>query len=487
MDNEVLLSFTSEIEVFRASEKNGKKYITGIASSTSRDDYNTIFAESAQVGFVEDCQNSNIIVELYHQEKNNHPVFLNIGKVVSASVVRQDGKTSFQVEIEIKPTSSLANDIWNIIQNPDPSFGDPVKFGMSIHGIVTKSHYEYVDNIYTKIYDRVSLRRIAIVDNPSNTDTFAEAVARESAQTTAEVPSVEQTANQIPEVKPEEVSRDTITLESDWQSATSMAKQFAGNNTMNNPVVESPTPTITATELKAKMDTLINEMVKEVKVLQVSGLMPENVLMLMDELVEKYEDEISCLKWDTQYCDVVDDTMESDSVERSSKISKELSDSIKSKIGEIKNARQSDKQSDTSVARSTSKQSNTEHGSELQQHTSTIQQDQSKQVETVTRESVSNWIKEAMTETVTTLSKETTSLVDSLKTEFKAQMDKINQDFNSLKKQPASMPANLVGLISRSSNENSISDMRARLNAGEKLTQEEITILQRDALKSFGR
>jgi len=221
---ETFISFSSEA-VVRASEKNGKKYIVGVASSDSKDDYKTIFSNACQIGFVEDCQNFNILVELEHQEKFGHPFIKNIGKVISASAIKENNKTLFQVETELNSKSFLANYVFDTVKDPDPSFGEPIKFGFSIYGVVQKSHFEYIDGEYTKIYDRVSLRRIAMTDHPSNPDTFVEAVSRASEQdNVTELPKVEPIQEQEPTT--EEVARDSIIIQTDYGSASGLINQL---------------------------------------------------------------------------------------------------------------------------------------------------------------------------------------------------------------------------------------------------------------------
>lgn len=480
-----LMHFSKEIKISRAFKKDNRKIISGIASSDVKDDYGTIFSDQCQVGFVEDCQNFNIIVEMYHQEENNHPFTSNIGKIISASLLRENDKTLFQVEIELNQKSPIANYIYDVIENPDPSFGEPDKIGMSVYGTVQKSHYEYIDSVYTKIYDRVSLRRIALTDQPSNPEAFAEAVSRESAEKQNQSEVIE---NKDAVVQEETVSRDSITIQTDYQSASSLINQMTScpncdNQSMSMDMPEEPTkPIITAQEVKTKVDALINEMVAQITALQNSALTPQNLLMLLCELVDKYEDDVCSLDCEVNSCDV----MESEDVARSSatleKKPKELSERIKSKIKDFENARQSDQQQPTSSGSTSSETIGLQQQPELRHDTSEIKQNQP-----IIQQEVIQEVKEEMVsrasikEDISNMAKE---LISSLTTSFNEKFETLNQEIDRLKKMPVSTPAHQIGLtVSRSSND--IASLRARFRNNEKLTDDEYNILRKDAMKSW--
>lgn len=494
---ETFISFSSEA-VVRASEKNGKKYIVGIASSDTKDDYNTIFSNACQIGFVEDCQNFNILVELEHQEKFGHPFIKNIGKVVSAAAIKENGKSLFQVETELNTKSFLANYVFDTVKDPDPSFGEPVKFGFSIYGVVQKSHFEYINGEYTKIYDRVSLRRIAMTDHPSNPDTFVEAVSRASEQdNVAELPKVEPTQEQVTE----EVSRDSITIQTDCGSASGLINQLANNQNApcNMEVPESvPVPQVTSQELKAKLDVILNEMVNQVKALQASGLTPMNMLCLMSELVEKYcesvEDLDNAVRWGSLSVN------DNPTVERSSEEPKENKLNILletlSEIKDIENAKQNHQQRICSVCSTECKADGQQCESVSRSNSEQIEQNQSidkevitmentevvepttekvqseiepaKEVEMVSRASIMEDMKSLMAEF-------TTSITSSLE----IKLNSVTAELDKVKQMPLSIAGNqLAHTVSRSSN--SIATIREKKLKGEYVSPQENEMLQRD-------
>lgn len=495
---ETFISFSSEA-IVRASEKNGKKYIVGVASSDSKDDYKTIFSNACQIGFVEDCQNFNILVELEHQEKFGHPFIKNIGKVVSASAIKENNKTLFQVETELNSKSFLANYVFDTVKDPDPSFGEPIKFGFSIYGVVQKSHFEYIDGEYTKIYDRVSLRRIAMTDHPSNPDTFVEAVSRASEQdNVTELPKVEPIQEQKPIT--EEVARDSITIETEYGSASSLINQLASNQ--SQPIQETPesvpTPQVTSQELKAKLDGVLNEMVNQVKALQISGLTPVNMLCLMSELVEKYceavEDLDNAVRWGSL------NVNDNQTVERSSEEQKENKLNVLLEtlieVKDLENAKQNnqqricstcstdckaDGQQCESVSRSNSEQKlenqpehqevnnmeNVEVVETTEKTTTTVEVEPVKE-ELVSRASILEDMKSLMSEF-------TTSITSS----FESKLSSVTAELEKVKQMPMTIAGNqLSNTVSRSSN--SIASIRERQRNGEPISQQEREILQKD-------
>lgn len=493
---ETFISFSSEA-VVRASEKNGKKYIVGVASSDSKDDYKTIFSNACQIGFVEDCQNFNILVELEHQEKFGHPFIKNIGKVVSASAIKENNKTLFQVETELNSKSFLANYVFDTVKDPDPSFGEPIKFGFSIYGVVQKSHFEYIDGEYTKIYDRVSLRRIAMTDHPSNPDTFIEAVSRASEQdNVTELPKVEP----IQEQTTEEVARDSITIETEYGSASSLINQLANNQ--SQPIQETsepaPRPQVTSQELKTKLDVILNEMVNQVKALQASGLTPMNMLCLMSELVEKYYETVDSLDAKVKYGYI--EINDNQTVERSSEEQKENKLNVLLEtlieVKDLENAKQNnqqricstcstdckaDGQQCESVSRSNSEQKlenkpehqevnsmeNVEVVETTEKATTTVEVEPVKE-ELVSRASILEDMKNLMSEF-------TTSITSS----FESKLSSVTAELEKVKQMPMTIAGNqLSNTVSRSSN--SIASIRERQRNGEPISQQEREILQKD-------
>lgn len=494
---ETFISFSSEA-VVRASEKNGKKYIVGVASSDSKDDYKTIFSNACQIGFVEDCQNFNILVELEHQEKFGHPFIKNIGKVVSASAIKENNKTLFQVETELNSKSFLANYVFDTVKDPDPSFGEPIKFGFSIYGVVQKSHFEYIDGEYTKIYDRVSLRRIAMTDHPSNPDTFVEAVSRASEQdNVTELPKVEPKQEQ--ELINEEVIRDSITIQTDYGSASGLINQLANNQ--SQPIEETsepaPKPQITSQELKAKLDGVLNEMVNQVKALQASGLTPVNMLCLMSELVEKYCEVVEELDDKIEYGSI--EINDNQTVERSSEEQKENKLNVLLEtlieVKDLENAKQNnqqricstcstdckaDGQQCESVSRSNIEQK-LENQPEYQEVNSmenvevveTTEKTTTVEVEPVKEELVS---RASILEDMKSLMSEfTTSITSS----FESKLSSVTAELEKVKQMPMTIAGNqLSNTVSRSSN--SIASIRERQRNGEPISQQEREILQKD-------
>jgi len=381
-----------------------------------------------------------------------------------------------------------------------PSFGEPIKFGFSIYGVVQKSHFEYIDGEYTKIYDRVSLRRIAMTDHPSNPDTFVEAVSRASEQdNVTELPKVEPIQEQEPTT--EEVARDSIIIQTDYGSASGLINQLANNQSQPCEAIapESvPVPQITSQELKAKLDVILNEMVNQVKALQVSGLTPVNMLCLMSELVEKYCEAVEDLERDVKWGNL--NINDNQTVERSSEEQKENKLNVLLEtlieVKDLENAKQNNQQricgtcstdckangqQCESVSRSNSEQkleNQSEHQEvnnmenvevvETTEKTITTAEVEPVKEELVSRASILEDMKNLMSEF-------TTSITSS----FESKLSSVTAELEKVKQMPMTIAGNqLSNTVSRSSN--SIASIRERQRNGEPISQQEREILQKD-------
>ena len=292
-DNVIKLSsFNFNITVLRAEETDdGKRYLYGIASSTSEDKYRTIFNENCQNYFVEQCVNNIIPIDIEH----NVNFLFRVGKVVEAFVnTDSNGKTSFHIKIELK-NNMIANEVWNSISNPDPNFSDIANFGLSIKGNVEEYYYQDLDGkeldgnplkleaVYQlkkaiKVFNKVKLLSITITERPANKDTFLEAIERSIA-----------------------IDEDVITIIDD-------------NKNDNKEVIRMIDSVLKASDVIKNINDLVTEFVTQVNAVQTANLTAENVLEIIKMFAEKYENKI-----DWACCQgigsAVDDTNEVESPE----------------------------------------------------------------------------------------------------------------------------------------------------------------------------
>lgn len=270
----ILSSFTFNTTVLRAVEENGEKYLYGIASSNSIDKHKTIFNEECQNYFVEQCKDNIIPIDIEH----NVNFLFRVGKVIEAYTTKDDeDKVTFHVKIKLKD-NIIANEVFNNINNPDSDYADVIKFGLSIKGNAIEAHYENVDGVIVKVFNKVELKSITITERPSNQDTFLEAIERSI----------------------ESIDEDNFNIEE--------------NN--NKEVIRMIDNVLKASDVIANINAIVAEFVSQISAIQASNLTAENVLQTIKMFAEKYEDKIEweCCKG---ICNAVDDTMEvEDSEER---------------------------------------------------------------------------------------------------------------------------------------------------------------------------
>lgn len=253
-----LPSFTFETDVMRAEESDNKLFLIGCASSTAEDTFETIFSEECQRGFVEDCENDTVIVESIHSEKLakigiGSRYLFSVGRVVESYLEYDDKeqKTKFIVKIEIDSENPEAVRLYNMVKNPKKEYGHPEKLALSIHGKIIKWHYEKGK----KIFDRVRLTHIAIVDNPSNKDTYLEVISRSI------------------EIYEKEVSREMVT------------------------------PTISPQEIRNQIDSALQEMVDQITAVTESNINFKNSLSVIRNFVQKYSSIISAITCESEWCE----------------------------------------------------------------------------------------------------------------------------------------------------------------------------------------
>lgn len=269
-DNAIKLSsFNFNITVLRAEETDdGKRYLYGIASSTSEDKYRTIFNENCQNYFVEQCVNNIIPIDIEH----NVNFLFRVGKVVEAFVdTNSSGKTSFHIKIELK-NNMIANEVWNSISNPDPNFSDITNFGLSIKGNVEEYYYQDLDGKELdgnplilekeyqlkkaiKVFNKVKLSSITITERPANKDTFLEAIERSIA-----------------------IDEDVITIIDD--------------NKNDKEVIRMIDSVLKASDVIKNINDLVTEFVAQVNAVQTANLTAENVLQIIKMFAEQYENKI---------------------------------------------------------------------------------------------------------------------------------------------------------------------------------------------------
>lgn len=454
MEIEVLNNFSFETTVLRTEvDSNGELYLIGVASSDTKDYHNTIFNSDCQRGFLEDVQNETIIVEMFHEQDEKNPKFTqSIGKVVEASTQIEDDKTKFITKIKLNKRNPQAQWIYDIIQEPLVEFGEPTQLGLSIWGYVKKWHYENIDGQTIKVFDRVSLKRIAITDKPSNKDTFLECISRS-------IDSIENNNK-----KEEVISR-------------MFARDEKGNVKMS--------------DVKAQLNLQMQEFMNEINKAYTAGFTVENTLNILKGFIEKYENTMEQTIWEAKWNCCIDDSIEDSNEDIVSegcikrekevnqnkfieqinnllelnKVSREQVQNIEKDIEEKENGRTIKNESNTvtcNACDSSRQNSSTECSScisrSCEESQSSIVQREVKetkveqevvQVETVDVEKVvESKLETVSREIVSTLQISIDSLVEKINSLNKS-IEVISREVEVIKNQPASIPANTIQNVSR--------------------------------------
>lgn len=459
MEIEVLNNFSFETTVLRTEvDSNGELYLIGVASSDIKDYHNTIFNSDCQRGFLEDVQNETIIVEMFHEQNEKRPKFTqSIGKVVEASTQIEDDKTKFITKIKLNKRNPQAQWIYDIVQEPLVEFGEPTQLGLSIWGYVKKWHYENIDGQTIKVFDRVSLKRIAITDKPSNKDTFLECISR----------SIDSIENNN---KKEEV----------------ISRMFARDENGN----------VKMSDVKTQLNLQMQEFMNEINKAYTAGFTAENTLNILKGFIEKYEDIMQQTIWEAKWNCCVDDSMEEATMDSSSedvvseacvkrekevnqnkfieqinnllelnKVSREQVQNIEKNIEEKENGRTIKNESKRTTcdtcdsSRQDSSTCDTEscNRSCEESQSSIVQREEEEakveqeviQVETVDVEKiVENKLETVSREIVSTLQISIDSLLQEINSLNKS-IETISREVEVIKNQPASTPANTIQVVSR--------------------------------------
>lgn len=273
--------------VLRAVEENGIKYLEGVASSTSKDQHGTIFSEDCQDGFVSDINENNVVIDIKHSDN-----FMDfIGKADSATVVQEGDITKLVVRIKLNNNNPQATQLYNIIREPNVEMGEPDSLGMSIMGTAKKWH---INSEGITIFDRVILERIAITDNPSNTDTFINVIKR-SIEKREELMSEE--LNQTEE-KVEEVQRE---IEIAPQEELKEEVKIEENVEVKRELEYTEDYKITAMSVRETIAEMVAKMVSAITAVQASDLTADMLLLAVKEFVDYYEDKLEYLMWDVEW------------------------------------------------------------------------------------------------------------------------------------------------------------------------------------------
>lgn len=488
------INFATEVQVLRTefNSESNKYFLYGCASSDSLDIHNTKMSYECLKGFVLDCQEENIIVELFHQSKNNYPFTANIGRVIESNIQFEDEKTKFYVKIEVNYKNPLAKYIWDIIENPSLEFGEPIKFGLSIDGFSNQFHYENK----IKVYDRVKLKRIAMTNQPSNPDTFIDTIERE--------------ANQ------ENISRDLYTMTPEPLNPNDIEDDINrkclnredSTDILSTPHTHEPIP---ERDLRKKTNDLVNELVSSIEIIQNSGLSTHNVFKIIGMFLEKYEDlyeqieeEVDCCGVDEQQTDTTDinnpsfdDENEDDSalmlrdsskntknnyLERFRKIFEILRES---ENGEI-NQQSGNGSTDTTTSGRT--ETELEHKNKRQtsegQHTESIIEEKTMETEVKQEiEQVEEKIDNAKVERDSLVQSIAESVLKSLNeaivSPLQTKLEEVTRELNVIKNQPASLPANVTGIVQREAS------VIERLRNGQEVSKKELMAEQNKAIRNI--
>lgn len=274
--------------VLRAVEENGVKYLEGVASSTSKDQHGTIFSEDCQDGFVSDINENNVVIDIKHSDN-----FMDfIGKADSATVIQEGDITKLVVRIKLNNNNPQATQLYNIIREPNVEMGEPDSLGMSIMGTAKKWH---INSEGITIFDRVILERIAITDNPSNTDTFINVIKR-SIEKREELMSEE--LNQVEE-KVEEVQREVeIAPQKEPQAEEVKVEETVEVKRALDRTSEGK---VTSASVRETIAEMVTKMVSAITAVQTSDLTADMLLLAVKEFVDYYEDKLEYLMWDVEW------------------------------------------------------------------------------------------------------------------------------------------------------------------------------------------
>lgn len=274
--------------VLRAVEENGVKYLEGVASSTSKDQHGTIFSEDCQDGFVSDINENNVVIDIKHSDN-----FMDfIGKADSATVIQEGDITKLVVRIKLNNNNPQATQLYNIIREPNVEMGEPDSLGMSIMGTAKKWH---INSEGITIFDRVILERIAITDNPSNTDTFINVIKR-SIEKREELMSEE--LNQTEE-KIEEVQREVEIAPQEEPQVEEVKVQETVE--IKRALDRTSEGKVTSASVRETIAEMVTKMVSAITAVQASDLTADMLLLAVKEFVDYYEDKLEYLMWDVEW------------------------------------------------------------------------------------------------------------------------------------------------------------------------------------------
>src|ERR1035437_1846121 len=166
--------FSYQIPISRTFTKDGKMFLEGTASSTSQDDHGTIFNQQCQEGFVSDINDGikdgePVFCESEHMGDES-PLF-ELGWVVEGEL----SENLTRVLVELDQDNPNAIYYWNKFNKGDTKRKEQTKWGLSVNGWVQDSHF---NSSGIREFDRVKLRKVGIVRQPSNPDSYIDNIVR---------------------------------------------------------------------------------------------------------------------------------------------------------------------------------------------------------------------------------------------------------------------------------------------------------------------
>jgi len=273
--------------VLRAIEEDGVKYLEGVASSTNKDQHETIFSAECQDGFASDINNGKVIIDIGHSNK-----FTDfIGRAYSAQVIKEEDVTKLVVRIKLNQDSNNAQEVYRIILNPNTEMGEPESLGMSIMGTVVRWHKDENGII---IFDRVVLERIAITDKPSNTDTFINVIQR-SIENKEESLVSEEKVEEVKDQVEQEVQREAE------QPQVEEVKEVVEQVEIKRELQYTEDWKVTAMSIRETIAEYVTKMVNAITSVQASDLTAEMLLVAVKEFIDYYEDKLEYMLWDVEW------------------------------------------------------------------------------------------------------------------------------------------------------------------------------------------
>ncbi len=286
-------------------ETEGKDiYIKGVASSTSIDDYETIFSEECQRGWIEDLTSGKpTYIEMYHDGIQKFTE--RIGRVTKAWVEDNPTKAGikdFWIKAKLSKKSARAKELLRIMQDPDTEIGEPTSLGLSINGYVIDYDIKEIDGKMIKVFTRTRLLLVGVTEYPANSDSYNLSISRSLDEKELEnkilVMRGQKMSNENVEVTNtvEVTPVETVSEVANVEEVVEREAEIVSSE-ISEAVVESVSEEVSAVEVSENVEEVTREEVKEVVAVKSDALrvLREEVEILKG-LVEELKVSLSASK-----------------------------------------------------------------------------------------------------------------------------------------------------------------------------------------------